>query len=559
MTPDVGPGGRARLAWLVAYGLVTFLAFPHPLGDTVVDLGRSMAWLSPLCLLIGLHGLGVARAARAGFVAVWLAHSAILHWIYVVSVVHGGAPPIVGVLAPIALASYVGLHGAIFAAVWAWLARRHAASPLAAAMLWVVVDHLRSFLFTGFPWAQIGYAQHESALLAPVAAWTGVYGLTFVTVLGGAAAADWILQRRARRRPSRGLVGIAIGIGLLHIVGWLAPTQRADYASPSLRVAAVQGSVEQSEKWSPERYAQTLDLYERLSRQAVSQGARLVVWPETALPGPVELDLEVADRLVALARETRAAYVIGAVGVTADPTTGAIDAYFDSAFVLDWQGRVAGRYDKSHLVPFGEYVPFRWLLGGVLDAVARGIASLDVSAGEGPRAVEVDLGPGVGRVRIGIPICYELLFPDRVRRFVDDGAQLLVAITNDAWYGRTGAPHQFLAMTALRSAETGAWTVRAANTGVSAIIDARGRVRESSRLFEPAVLVADVPLLDASGGAPHANPYARWGDVFTWGCWLGLAATLLRAARGRGRAVLEGAPGSSDPGGPRPKDRPSGE
>jgi apolipoprotein N-acyltransferase len=215
--------------------------------------------------------------------------------------------------------------------------------------------------------------------------------------------------------------------------------------------------------------------------------------------------------------------------------------FYDSAFLVDPQGAFTDRYDKSHLVPFGEYVPLRAWLGRHLSAVARGIAALDVSAGPGPRAVEI---PGAGGgARAGVPICYELIFPDLVRRFVGDGAQILFAITNDAWYGRTGAPYQFLAMTALRSAENRVWTARAANTGVSAIIDAGGRVRSRTRIFERDLLVADVPLRAAPLGGSF---YARHGDVFAAGCWAGVgglaAAGLVRrglARRGRGGPAPE--------------------
>jgi apolipoprotein N-acyltransferase len=143
-------------------------------------------------------------------------------------------------------------------------------------------------------------------------------------------------------------------------------------------------------------------------------------------------------------------------------------------------------------------------------------------------------------VKAGVPICYELLFPDLVRRFVKDGGQVLLGITNDAWYGKTGAPHQFLAITALRSAETGAWTVRAANTGVSAVIDGRGRVRERTAIFERGLIVADVPLLPGATGASGAGKapigatfYTRHGDVFAWTCWLVAALQLGRARVGR--------------------------
>ena len=204
---------------------------------------------------------------------------------------------------------------------------------------------------------------------------------------------------------------------------------------------------------------------------------------------------------------------------------------FDSAFLYDAGGVRQDRYDKSHLVPFGEYLPFRALLGRFVRAIATGAAGRDVSAGPGPRAVALPLAnPGEPFVSAGVPICYELLFPDLVRRFAGGGAQVLLAITNDAWYGRTGAPHQFLAITALRSAETGTWTARAANTGVSALIDARGQVRERTQIFEEALLVGDVPLRDA--GRP-ATFYARHGDVFAYACWVASAALALLAWRGR--------------------------
>jgi apolipoprotein N-acyltransferase len=224
--------------------------------------------------------------------------------------------------------------------------------------------------------------------------------------------------------------------------------------------------------------------------------------------------------------------VVGAVGLRFEPT-GELAGLYDSALLYDATGRRLERYDKSHLVPFGEYLPLRALLGRFIRAVATGATSRDVSAGPEPRALALPL-PGASEpvVTLGVPICYELLFPDLVRRFAGGGAQVLLAITNDAWYGRTGAPHQFLAITALRSAENGMWTARAANTGVSALIDARGQVRERTPIFEQALLVGDVPLRDA-GRRPTF--YARHGEWLPLGCWLASAG--LRARDWRRRAA----------------------
>jgi apolipoprotein N-acyltransferase len=302
--------------------------------------------------------------------------------------------------------------------------------------------------------------------------------------------------------------------------------------APTLRVAVLQGNIDQGVKWSEEWAERILEIYLDLSRRAAREGAELIVWPETAVPGLVELDEGVRAPIARLARETGASFVLGATGVVVNPERTRVLHYYDSAFVMDPRGELLTRYDKTHLVPFGEFVPLRSLLGVFFQALATGISSSDVTAGPAPRALSL---PGAVQggaqsagesVMVGVPICYELLFPDLVRRFVGDGARVLLAITNDAWYGRTGAPYQFLAMTSMRSAESGVWTARAANTGVSAVIDARGRVREQTAIFERSYLVADVPLLPPQSGASF---YVRHGDVFAVVCWIAMAALALGA------------------------------
>ena len=201
------------------------------------------------------------------------------------------------------------------------------------------------------------------------------------------------------------------------------------------------------------------------------------------------------------------------------------------------------RYDKTHLVPFGEYVPLRAVLGRLLGAVARGIAESDVSAGLVPRALELTWPARGARaseqttrtgVMVGVPICYELLFPDLVRRFVDDGAGVLLAITNDAWYGSTGAPHQFLAITAMRSAETGVWIVRAANTGISAIIDGRGRVRDGDIDIRDGIRDCRCPDCRCPGRIPPDTGLISTCDMVTcscFACWGVYSGEMVIAAR----------------------------
>jgi len=532
--------GRARVACGVLFAATFFGSFPHPLGHHVVDLGWALAWVAPALLLLAVRGLSAGRAAGLGFAAGTLANAAVLHWIYVVTARYGGASPAVGVLAPLLLACYPGAFTAAFSAGAVALARQRLASPLALALLWTALDHARSFVLSGFPWATLGYAQHLNAALTGLAAWTGVYGLSFATLLGSSGLLA-VLSPRAAAGAGRRAGALALaGAAALHLVGLAAARDEPGPGAQRVRVAVLQGNIQQGVKWTHPWAERTLHIYAQLTRQAVHQGARVVVWPETAVPGSPDADPDLARRLGQLARDTGSVLVVGAVGIDWSRSPGR-SAYrvFDSAFVFDAQGARGPRYDKTHLVPFGEYLPLRGLLGHFIQAIARGSSALDVQAGSSPRAVVLPGAAADGSVvTVGVPICYELIFPDLVRRFVGDGAQLLLAITNDAWYGRTGAPYQFLAMTALRSAETGTWTARAANSGVSAFVDARGRVRERTRIFERGFLVADVPLRPP-GEAP--TPYVRFGDCFAWGCWLGVLGL---AVAGWGRARRRQSPES---------------
>jgi apolipoprotein N-acyltransferase len=528
-SPQVQQSGRwQRWVFASAYVITTVLAFPHELAGRVIDLGWLFAWWPPALLLLAVRGLGAKRAAGLAFAAGTLAHALVWHWIYVVTVRYGHAPPWVGVAAPLLLAFYPAPFVAAFAAAGERLSSRSPLGPISLAALWTAFEHGRSFVLTGFPWATLGYAQHENGWLLGLAPWAGVYGLSFAAALGGLCAFEWLLRREPGRSARRAFAGLALLLAL-HVAGALG-REPAVPGERSLRIAVLQGNIDQGVKWSDAWIERTILIYEGLTRAAATDGARLVVWPETALPLPLEGYPALEERLAALARETGAALVVGAVGISIG-ATGEIEGLFDSGFLYDAAGTRLERYDKSHLVPFGEYLPLRALFGRFIRAVATGATPRDVSAGPEPRALALPAAEvGEPVVTLGVPICYELLFPDLVRRFAGGGAQVLLAITNDAWYGRTGAPHQFLAITALRSAENGMWTARAANTGVSALIDARGQVQEQTRIFEQGLLVGDVPLRDAS---LRPTFYARFGDWLPLGCWLAGAGLWARDWRRR--------------------------
>ena len=538
---------------LALYGVFLFFAFPHEIpfaaeaGASLssIDLGLALTWLVPAALVVGLDGLSPRRAAKVAFLASFVAHAVFFYWFMVVTVVYGGMPFVLGVLAPLVPALYVAPFTALFA--WGFARFGSTALPgvLFGAALWVCADWARGHLLGGFPWATLGYGLHLDLPLLAYTRWGGVYLLSFFAAgVGLWLGQIWLARSDAMGSSARALLAVGGALAGLHAGGLIlnALEERRDASETvSIRVAAIQGNIQQGQKWEARRREQILSTYLRLSEAAADstgEGVDWIVWPETAVPGIIENDSILRTRLAELARSRQASLVVGGMGVEIDHEARIFSAFYDSAFQFDPDGALNDRYDKTHLVPFGEFVPLRGLLGSVFQSLATGLSSSDVTPGERPRNMMiVPSAREAERVLVGVPICYELLFPDLVRRFGGEGATALLAITNDAWYGRTGAPHQFLAMTAMRAAENALPTVRAANTGVSALIDDRGRVIRRSGLFEEAFVVGEIQL--QTGREPTF--YARFGDAFVMICLLGTFVWGVRAALDSKRRSAEDA------------------
>ena len=275
-----------------------------------------------------------------------------------------------------------------------------------------------------------------------------------------------------------------------------------------ITVGLVQGGIRQEDKWLPENAWSNVGRHLELTREAARRGARLVVWPESAVPFLYDEEPALAEQLQETVRRGGLYLYFG----NDDREPGRI---FVGAKLLDPKGDVTARYRKMHLVPFGEYVPLKaiFTLGGRVAAKVVQEVS-DFSPGTEAVTGEVD-----GH-RIGGYICYEAIFPGLVRRFAAQGAELLVNITNDAWYGQTSAPHQHLAMAAFRAVENRRYMVRAANTGITAVVDPWGRVLEPTQLFDRTVLVREVPFV------AETSFYTRHGDLFAYACAAAACALL---------------------------------
>jgi apolipoprotein N-acyltransferase len=293
---------------------------------------------------------------------------------------------------------------------------------------------------------------------------------------------------------------------------WRVARSEWTQAGEPLQVGLVQGNVDQAEKWNGARSTTILKDYLRMTRQAIGSGAEIVLWPESSTPFMFEEDHLAAEQVRTLARQARVPILLGSDQVE----RGAATRYYNSAFLIRSDGSTAGVYRKIHLVPFGEYVPLKRVLffaAPLVEAVS------DFSAGQ--RGVLLP----VGGHQISTAICYEVVYPNLIRQFVQRGSELLTTITNDAWFGRTSAPYQHFAQASMRAIEEGRYLVRSANTGISGIVDPYGRILAQTDIFKPAVLVGSVRLLKGS------TLYMRIGDTFAYASVCATVVLLVLARR----------------------------
>lgn len=472
-------------------------------------------------LLVALSGRG-GRPPRRPFLLGLLTggvyFGGTLYWTPDVLRTFGGISLPLAVFAGGLLVAYLAIYPACFAALTARAAARSGASGLMAApVIWVGMELLRRWVLGGFPWVQLGASQAGVVPIVQTASLAGVYGLSALLVAASAALAVAMVGRGRVRWAAPAMVAATAGL-LAGWGAWRAGEGSLTTVGPAIRVALAQGNIPQHEKWDRDRAARILGTYLEQTREGASRGASLVIWPESSTPFLYEQDRAGGEAIRRTVREHGVSLLFG----SDQYEDGQPPRFYNAAFLLAPDGTTAAVYRKMHLVPFGEFVPLKRLLFFVAPLVE---SVADFSPGR-----EAAVMP-VGASRLSTAICYEVVYPDLMAAFVARGSQLLTTITNDAWYGRTSAPHQHFWMATLRAVEQGRYLVRSANTGISGIVDPYGRVVARTRLFERTVLTGDVRFLD------HRTVYARTGDAFAWACGLGTAAvwafTRPRKTRGR--------------------------
>lgn len=418
-----------------------------------------------------------------------------------------------------ALAAGLATFPALAAALFSGTTSRHAVTGVTTCLLfatsWTAAEWLRGHVLTGFPWNLTAYALVDYPTLRQPAAWIGSYGLGFLLVLAATLPAAALVTERRRRWVPASLFAAVIA------TTWTVGQGRLGLEpgpAPGVDVRIVQGNVPQREKWAPEQRDETLTRYLDLS--SGPGGVDVLLWPETAFPGFLDEDLRARSRIAAILQD-------GALLLTGAPDRTRKDQetiYFNTVQAYNQTGDILTGYAKHHLVPFGEYVPFRgWL---ELDRITQGLG--DFTPGAGPRTLTLPGAPP-----LAVAICYEIIFPGDV---IDDQhrPEWIFNATNDAWFGTSIGPEQHLAAVRMRAVEEGLPIVRAANTGISAVIDAKGELIVKLGIEETGVIDAELP------GALKPTPYARFGDwtflaliAVTWIVFLGSRLSGMHRARNK--------------------------
>jgi len=494
-----------------------------------------IAWFALVPLLLVLRGKKAGQAFFLSFncgVSFFLSH---FHWIL----------PLSGytLLHHALLAVYLGSYFALFGAAYACISRRFnpALIPLIVPFVWVALEFIRSnFFFLALPWGILAHSQYRFLTLLQVSSLSGTHGISFLLIMTNCIIAALISRRIARGKngglamtPRRGVYSgrmermvVLTVLGILFfslLYGHFA--LKKPFPGTALKVAVVQGNIAQERKWDPKYAGDILETYRRLSLEASREEPALIVWPEAATPRAINRDPDLLREIHHIAGDSDACLLVGSTQVQkfSRGRSGGQPCYLNSAFLIPPQEKkISGpkHYDKIRLLPFGEYTPLKdWIQWSCL-----GITHFDnLEAGT---KFTVFTTPDC---RFGVTICWENIFPGLVRQFVNRGAQFIINITNEAWFGRSSAPYQFLSMSVFRAVENGLFVVRCSNTGVSCIIDPHGRIvarvndRDGADTFVEGTVTGSI-IPGRSG-----TLYTRYGDWMAW-VSLSLSCTALGAA-----------------------------
>jgi len=475
-----------------------------------------LAWF----VLIPLHAILVDMTPKQGFFRGWLAGTiafiGTVYWVVIAMHLYGQMPLPLSLAVMLLLAGYLGLYVGVYALAYVWVERRRPSLAwIAAPCLWVALEFLRTYALSGFPWGLLGYSQFQWLPIIQVADITSVYGVSFLIVMVNVTlfhTGHWLIPQKAiHANIKRPWLPLAVTLPVFLLIwaygeGSLLTSHSNRTLMPTLDIGIVQPNIDQAKKWDVAYRLDTIERFARLTPLAATN-TDLILWPEAATPFVYEREPGYQSLVQEIVRQAQAPLVFGSPLLQrhADGRP----YLLNSAYLLDVSGNISGRYDKQHLVPFGEYIPLRTLLF-FLDKLVVGIG--DFEPGHQPTLLSIKKSSDSQPVRFGIAICFEVIFPDLVRQLANAGANFLVTLTNDAWFGDTVAPNQHFSMVVFRAVENRMAFARAANTGISGLIDPTGRILSASPIFTEQAMTGRIPLTSPS------TFYTKFGNVFAWSC-----------------------------------------
>jgi len=494
----------------ICSGLLLILSFPK--------LGYAyLAWVALVPLLWALRGKTLKCSFYLGYIVGFVHFSGILYWIVHVATTYGNLPYLLGVAVMALLVLYLSVYIAVFALLFNFFRKASLNQILCAPVLWVSLEYIRSLALTGFPWENLGCSQFFILKIIQISDIFGVYGISFLIVLVNGSIfyvlSEPIPWFQKIKRYEVFLTLAAISLTFLYGSFRINHIESLEKEATHLKVTLVQGCIDQAIKWNPSFQEETVKIYQRLTLDAKKDSPNLIIWPETATPFYFLKEQEYSPIILDTVKKTGSFLLLGSPAYHEEDGQTRI---FNRAYLISPEARVAGIYDKVHLVPFGEYVPLQRFLPFAKKLVGD-VGVGNFYSGESAKGMPIPQG------KLGVLICFESIFPELSRDLVRNGVNLLVNITNDAWFGETSAPYQHFSMAVFRAVENRVSLVRCANTGISGFIDLCGRIKNTSPLFERLTMTESVKIIGIK------SFYTRYGDVFAILC---LFASILWGMKG---------------------------
>ena len=405
---------------------------------------------------------------------------------------------------------YLGLYFGLFGYLTRFITTKTALPlPFITPLLWVSLEYLRAHLLTGFPWVSLGYSQYKFLSIIQIADITSFLGISFLIVGVNTVLFEILLYVKDRASLSLSSIIAISSVFLLFVLSLAyghfklqtSPQTSHDQSGNMIKATVIQGNIPQDLKWDKNFQRNTIDVYKHLTDEANKDSVNLVIWPETAAPFFFQDRSGYQRELFDLAKKENIFLLFGSPSYAM--TSNSTPRLFNSAYLISPNGEKLSRYDKIHLVPFGEYVPLSKILF-FIEKMVMGIG--DFEPGKDYTLHQIPQG------KFGVVICFEVIFPDLVRRFVENGAEFMTTITNDAWFGESAAPYQHFAMVVFRAIENRVYFARAANTGISGFINPKGEILEASPIFVESYLTHRISLSTVK------TFYTLYGDVFAYVC-----------------------------------------